>query len=410
MTTELKSGTDSLELYDAIVVGAGPYGLSTAAHLLDRGLKVAIFGKPLGLWRQHMPQGMLLRSHWWATNLSDSGNRYGFGRFFREGRVPRCYPVPIELFIDYGLWFQRHAVPEVDETFVTSVELDNGAFLVTLEDGRRLKSRTVVMAIGCYYYASRPEPFNRLSSGFVSHSCDHRDFADFNRKTVIVIGGGQSAIESAALLHEAGAIVHVVTRRPIRWLAPDRADERSLIERIVAPNASIAPGWENWILEHLPYLFYKFAQERKDKYNSQYSSGGADWLRDRIIGKVTLHEGQTVLNMEVRGGQVDTTLSDGTKIRADHLLMATGYDVNIAKLPMLHPSLLANIGTDRGSPVLDHWFESSVPGLYFVGLTSLRAFGPLFRFVVGCRASARRVAKSIASSLNEHRLAASRSS
>ena len=109
----------SIAQYDAVVVGAGPYGLSTAAHLLGRGLRVAVFGKAMELWRDHMPKGMLLRSQWWATNLSDPGRRYTFQRFFRESRRMPGYPVPLETFLEYALWFQRHAVPDVDETYTT---------------------------------------------------------------------------------------------------------------------------------------------------------------------------------------------------------------------------------------------------------------------------------------------------
>jgi cation diffusion facilitator CzcD-associated flavoprotein CzcO len=138
----------SIALYDAMVVGAGPYGLSTAAHLLGRGLRGAVFGKTLELWRNHMPQGMLLRSHWWATNLSDPRQQYGFERFFKESRYEKGYPVPRDAFIDYGLWFQERAVPNVDETYVSSVERQGEHFLLTLEDGRKVRSAAVVMATG----------------------------------------------------------------------------------------------------------------------------------------------------------------------------------------------------------------------------------------------------------------------
>lgn len=386
----------SVAQYDAVVVGAGPYGLSTAAHLLGRRLKVAVFGKTMELWRNHMPKGMLLRSHWWATNLSDPRKRYGFDRFFKESKYSKCYPVPIEMFIEYARWFQEHAVPNVDETYVSSIENRGDHFLLNLEDGRKVQSAAVVMAIGVYYYANRPQEFNWLPAGFVSHSCDHNDLSRFKGRQVIVIGGGQSAIESTALLQEAGATVHVVSRQPIQWLSPDRANERTIVEKILSPNTGLAPGWENWILENIPFLFYRFPQERKDNYNASYHSGAADWLRDRVIGKVTLHNGQTVVNMKVVEEKVDTTLSDGAKVNADHVLLATGYEVNINKLGMLHPSLLAEIKADKSIPILNHWFETSVPGLYFVGLTSLREFGPLFRFVVGCKAAAPRVASSLA--------------
>jgi cation diffusion facilitator CzcD-associated flavoprotein CzcO len=382
--------------YDAVVVGAGPYGLSTAAHLLGRGLRVAVFGRTLEMWRDHMPTGMLLRSHWWATNLSDPRQEHGFARFLTDSKHDRAYPVPIATFIEYGLWFQQRAVPDVDETYVASIQRHGDRFLIALEDGREVESRAVVMAIGPRHYAHRPAPYNGLPAGLVSHSSDHRDFSPFKGRDVIVIGGGQSAIEYAALLHEAGAAVEVVSRRSIMWLRPDRWNTRSTLERILAPDASIAPGWDNWVLDRMPYLFYRFPQERKDSYNAGYYSGATDWLRNRVIGKVTLREGQTLATLEVADGQVAATLSDGARVSAHHILLATGYKVDINTLTMMHPSLRAEIATDRAIPVLSHWFESSVPGLYFVGLTSLRAFGPLYRFVAGCGAAARRVASSVA--------------
>ena len=383
-------------VYDVVVVGAGPYGLSTAAHLLGRGLRVAVFGRTLELWREHMPKGMLLRSHWWATNLSDPRKAHGFERFCKEQKYDNSYPLPIKTFVDYGLWFQRRAVPQVDETYVSSIERHDNRFLLTLEDGREVESRAVVMAIGLRYYANRPEQYGRLPAGPVSHSSDHRDFSRFKGQDVIVIGGGQSAIEFAALLHEAGAGVQVVSRRRIVWLPPDRMHVRTPLESILAPKASIAPGWGNWVLDHLPYLFYRFPQSRRDSHNAAYHSGATDWLRNRVIGKVTLREGQTVTKLNVVDGRVVATVSDGARLTADHILLATGYTVDIDKLTMIHPSLRAEIATDRAIPVLSHWFESSVPGLYFIGLTSLRAFGPLYRFVAGCGAAARRVAKSVA--------------
>lgn len=348
------------------------------------------------MWREHMPAGMLLRSHWWATNLSDPGHAHAMARFFVESGHDGAYPMPINTFIEYGLWFQRRAVPQVDETYVASVERQDDRFLLTLEDGRPVETRAVVMAIGPRYYANRPKPYAELPPAVVSHSSEHRDFTRFGGRDVVVIGGGQSAIECAALLCEAGAAVQVVARRPIVWLPPDRMHERSPLERILAPNASIAPGWGNWVLDHWPYLFYRAPQARKDSHNAKYHSGATDWLRSRVIGKVTLRENRTVSALRVGDGRVSVTLSDGARLSTDHVLLATGYSVDIDKLTMLHPSLRAELQTGAGSPRLSHWFESSVPGLYFVGLTSLRAFGPLYRFVAGCGATARRVTHAIA--------------
>jgi len=382
--------------FDAVVVGAGPYGLSAAAHLLGRGLRVAVFGRTLELWRDHMPSGMLLRSHPWATNLSDPRQDYGFAQFARDARRDLRYPVPLQTFIEYGLWFQQRAVPDVDETYVSSIERQDARFLLTLQDGREVESQAVVLAIGPYHYANRPEAFTGLPAELVSHSSDHRDFGRFKGRDVVVIGGGQSAIEFAALLHEAGAAVQVVSRRSIQWLEPDRSGTRSTLERILAPDASIAPGWLNWVWDRMPVLFYRLPQPWKNKYNAKYHSGATDWLRSRVLGKVTLRERRTVARLDAAHGKLTATLSDGAKVRADHVILATGYTVDVDKLTMIHPSLRAEIETHRSSPILSHWFESSVPGLYLVGLTSLHAFGPLYRFVAGCGAAARRVAGAIA--------------
>jgi FAD-dependent urate hydroxylase len=382
--------------FDVVVVGAGPYGLSAAAHLLARGLRVAVFGRTLELWRDRMPNGMLLRSHWWATNLSDPRQDHGFERFAREAKRDLRYPVPLQTFIEYGLWFQQRAVPDVDETYVSSIERQDAGFLLTLEDGREVESQAVVMAIGPYHYANRPAPFTGLPAELVSHSSDHRDLSRFKGRDVVVIGGGQSAIEFAALLHEAGAAVQVVSRRPIQWLEPDRSGTRSTLERILAPDATIGPGWNNWLWDRRPVLFYRLPQSWKDAYNAMYHSGATDWLRRRVLSKVTLRERRTVTRLDGAHGKLHATLSDGAKVSADHVLLATGYTVDVNSLRMIHPSLRAGIETDRGSPILSHWFESSVPGLYFIGLTSLRAFGPLYRFVAGCGAAAGRVAGAIA--------------
>ncbi len=385
----------SIDRYDVVVVGAGPYGLSTAAHVRGRGLKVAIFGRPLELWRNHMPDGMLLRSHWWASNLSDPSGRYRFERFLGESRYQKGYPMSREAFVEYGLWFQKRAVPDLDETYVSSIERHRDAFLLTLADGRTVMSSSVIVALGLAYYSHRPAEFAHLPSYLVSHSCDHHDFSRFGGQQIIVVGGGQSAIEYAALLHEAGASVHLVSRRPIAWRDPDRANGRTAFEKMLAPNASVAPGWENWILDRAPYLFYRFPQQRKDDYNSNYLSGGADWLRGRVIGSVHLHAGHTVTAIEADGERVDATISDGDTVSADHVMLATGYQVDLNRLTMIHPSLRARIQTDMAVPILNQWFESTVPGLYFTGLTSLRAFGPLYRFVAGCHPTAKRIAAAV---------------
>ncbi|HEX4207410.1 MAG TPA: NAD(P)-binding domain-containing protein [Ktedonobacteraceae bacterium] len=387
--------------YDVVVIGAGPYGLTTAAHLRGKGLKVAIFGKPLELWRERMPAGMFLRSHWWATSLSDPQNKYSFARFFAQSsHYKACYPVPIEAFIEYAMWFQQHAVPDIDQTYVACVERQGKQFILTLEDGRVIQCAAVVMATGVYYYAKRPPEYSHLSRDLVSHAFDHGDFSRFAGKELLIIGGGQSAVEYAALLHEAGARVHLVARRPINWLGRDDDTPRPLLEQIKAPNSGIAPGWKNWILEYVPFLFYRFPQPKKDYYlGRHFNAAASEWLRERVLGKVDVREQQKVIALEAVDAGVRASLSTGEQLQVDHVLLATGYAIDLRNLAMLHPQLASQVEADSYTPLLNSHFESSVPGLYFVGLSSVRAFGPLYRFVAGSKASARRVAGAVARQL-----------
>lgn len=383
--------------YDVIVVGAGPYGLSTAAHLEARGLRVAIFGKPLELWREKMPQGMFLRSHWWATNLSDPHKKYGLRDFFRVSEHSACYPLPAQTFIDYGMWFQKQVVPAVNPTYISSVERSRQHFLLTLADGRIVETAAVVMAMGLSYYQHIPAEYTHLPGELLSHSGDHGDFSRFAGQKVAIIGGGQSAVEYSALLHEAGAEVDLIARRPIAWLAPDNDDPRPLLERLRAPNSAISPGWKCWGLEAFPYLFQSLPQARKDSIlKNNHHPGGSDWLRERVIGRVTLYEGQTVTSMVESDSGVELTLADNVRLQVEHVIMATGYEADTRRLPMLGPEMLAQIKTHLGSPILNPWFESSVPGLYFVGFSALQSFGPLYRFVGGVPATAPRVARAVA--------------
>src|SRR5579883_1961274 len=229
--------------YDVAIVGAGPYGLATAAHLADRGLNVIVFGKPMQLWREQMPQGMLLRSFWWATNISDPKKKYGLDRFCAIRNQSPSDPMARETIIDYGLWFYRHAIPNTDQTYVRAIEQKDGLFILTLEDERKITSKAVVMAPGLAYYIHQPPEYSHLSSDVVSHTAAHRSFGRFAGKSVAIIGGGQSALETAALAHESGAHVHLVTRSPLVWIQDPAAfpKHRPLLDRLCRPKAGIAP-------------------------------------------------------------------------------------------------------------------------------------------------------------------------
>lgn len=386
--------------YDVVVVGAGPYGLSAAAHLREQGLNVAVFGKPLELWREHMPEGMLLRSYWWATNFSDPAHKAGLEKYFQEHGMQAMDPLPAKTVIDYGLWFQQRMVPNVDETFVQTIERKDGKFELTLQDGRVIQSTIVVMAPGLHYYTYQAPEFTHVSKELVSHTSEHRTFEQFSGKTLAIVGGGQSALENAALANESGAHVEVISRSPIIWIKESATfpEHRPLRSKILEPKAGISPGWFNWGLEHFPSTFQRLPRSTKDQILNgigKVGPMGASWLKPRLVGKVPLHEGQRIQHLKEVDSGLILTLSNGQTIKADHLMLGTGYRIDITRLPMLSPSVLRKIRAYKGAPILSSQFESSIPGLYFLGFTSLLSCGPLFRFVVGTEAASRGVADAV---------------
>jgi thioredoxin reductase len=363
-------------------------------------------------WRDHMPEGMFLRSHWWAMSIAHPQNDYSIQKFFQQSSKYRSsFPLPRENFVEYCLWYQRNVVPDVDETYVEQVERVGESFVVTLADGRVLHALAVIIAVGMSPYANIPAPYQQLSPERVSHtSTRNNNLPRFKGQRVAVIGGGQSGVEAAALIHEHGAEnVHLFVRRTINWLGPDTdEDQRPLWERIKAPRTGISADWVSWGVVNFPYLLYRFSQERKDKFIAgYYNTAAAYWLRERIFGKVDVREKQDVQSMHEENGEIVLQTTAGDTLRVDHILLATGYRVDMQRLHVLSSDLRSQIEVEpvQRTPLLKPNFESTnVPGLYFAGVSSLRSFGPMYRFVIGTGPTARRVTASIKRHIRARRL------
>jgi FAD-dependent urate hydroxylase len=348
----------------------------------------------MSFWRQNMPAGMWLRSPWSASNLSDPGRRLTLDAYERARGAPIRRPIPLEDFIDYGRWFQAQAGVEVDPRNVRRVEPANGGFEVSLNDGEQIHADLVIVAAGIGAFAARPRQLAELPSALVSHSSDHRDLTRFKDHSVAVVGGGQSAIESAVLLNEAGANVEVLARgSQIRWLGRSAGLHRFAGRLLYAPS-DVGPAGVSWIVA-APWAFRKIPRPIQDPLAARCIRPAASgWLVPRVEG-VRITTATTIESARASNSHVELELNDGTRREVDHVLLATGFSVDIERYVFLGEGVLPQIDRVNGSPRLNSDFESSVPGLYFVGASASWSFGPLARFVAGADYAARAVSRSV---------------
>jgi cation diffusion facilitator CzcD-associated flavoprotein CzcO len=382
---------------EVAVVGAGPYGLSVAAHLAQAGVSTAVFGDPMAFWREQMPNGMVLRSPWRASHISDPQSSLSLDAYAAahglDGKT-----LPVEQFVAYGEWFQRHAVPDVDRRSVQSIAPAGGGFRLTLADGEVVTASRVVVATGLRNQEFRPPLFRDAPAALVTHTSQHRDLAVFRGKRVAVVGRGQSATESAALLAESGADVEIISRGEIYWLgqpasAQARPDIRSWIRKILAAPSEVGPFPLSWLVE-VPGVVRHLPDSVRDEFARRcLRPAAAGWLKPRF-NAVACNPGRTIAAARERASRVVLDLDTGAR-EFDHVLLGTGYRVDISRLGFLSPQLLQKIDCVLGSPSLGAGFESSVPKLHFVGSYAVNSFGPLLRFIAGAPYAARSVTQAV---------------
>ncbi|MGW5201139.1 FAD-dependent oxidoreductase [Streptomyces spiralis] len=396
------------------VIGAGPYGLSVAAHLRAHGVPVRVFGEVMGSWRHAMATGMFLKSTPDAVDLSapEPGARLAdFLRVHGEPELTELTPIPCDVFVRYGQWFQKRYVGEVEAARVAAVDRAAGAsgFTVRLDDGEELAARAVIVATGLNGLAHIPRELRRLApegpgaAALVSHTSHHTDLSRYAGRRVAVIGGGQSALESAALLNEAGARAQVLVReRSLLWgTTPTLTRPWPL--RIARPASPLGSGWilaavcrAPGAVRHLP------AAARLLLFRRALRPSGGWWLRNRVEGVVPVRTACRVTGAEAAGAGVRLDLAGpggaAETLAVDHVLAATGYRLDLDAVPFLSPAVRGALEHVPGAkaPRLSAGFESSVPGLHFTGSLAAPMFGPMMRFVAGVEYAATRVALALA--------------
>jgi hypothetical protein len=386
---------------DIVVVGAGPYGLSIGAHLAGLGADFRIFGTPLATWREHMPRGMLLKSDGFASSLSAPAPDHTLAAYCASRGIDYDHlsvPVRLDTFLDYGLDFQRRFAPMLETRSVERLEAAEPGYRITLDDGQIVLARRVVLAVGITHFHQTPEVLAGLPCELSTHSSAHADVSRFRGRDVTVIGAGSSAVDLALHLAEAGATARLVARKPtIRFGSRPTGKPRSRWSRIRHPTSGLGPGLRSRLFSDAPDLFRRLPAAVRLEIVRRHLGPSSPWhLRDAFEAKVETLTGQTLAGAEAASGRVRLRLASEAgerEIETDHVIAATGYRADLGRLQFIAPELRRQVRTLGAAPALSSGFESTAPGLHFVGNAAAVSFGPLMRFMFGAEFAARRVSR-----------------
>jgi hypothetical protein len=386
---------------EVLIIGAGPYGLSISSHLRGLGVDHRIVGRPMDTWRAHMPVGMYLKSESYGSDMSSPRPGYDLAGWCQARGVDgvgRGIPLSIERLLAYADWYTEQLVPDVRDITVTEVKATDGGFRVAFADAEPVTARQVVVAAGVLPHFFVPAELSGLPSDLVSHTADHHRFDSFKGRRVAVVGSGQSALETAALLHEAGSDVQIVARCPDAPLWHPRPVELTPLQRIRWPMTKLCEGWK-CVLWNSPDVFRRLPQGvRLTKARTVLGPRGAWWLRDRVEGKIDVLSAHELRGAEPSGSGVRLLLNGQkqSSLDVDHVIAGTGYRMDVARLAFLPEGLRTRITTLNGYPVLTRGGESTVPGLYFTGALAAFGLGPSMRFIAGTHNAAGQLARSVA--------------
>ena len=384
---------------DVAIIGAGPNGLSLALHLAKAGLDFQVFGQPMAFWSKvaRAAPRRYLKTFCSGTDIAAPDPGMCFTDWSRDRGLETFEPCTISDFADYGVWVQQNKLPSIDSSSITSVTSVSGGYCLRLDQGEHHFAKRVVVATGLSSFEYLPPELATLPPWFSTHSNAVVNYSVFRDKKVAVVGAGQSALEATALLHEAGAFVDLIVRDPtIRWMTRLPA-ERGLLQRFRRPVSALGVGIKSWAFTRFPGASYYLPDHiRADLLDRHIPPSGAWWLRDRCQKAAATMLSTRVVGADACDSKVKLSLSidDGPSFERfyDHVIPATGYRVDVDQLGLLDQHTRSAIARIDTAPRLDRAFQSSAPGLYFIGPSAAMSFGPLCRFVAGAAHAAPTVA------------------
>lgn len=386
---------------EVVVIGAGPFGLSISAHLSALGVDHLIVGRTNNTYRSVVPKGMIMKSEPYASTIASPDGKYSLAAFSAAhglDYVDRVGPVTGDRFVEYVDWYAERLVPNVLDETVTDVTPVDGGFRVSFANAAPVTAGQVVVATGVLPYHYLPAELAGLPDDLLTHTAKHIALDDFKGRKVAVVGAGQSALETAALLHETGADVKIIARGShLSWPEPNPA-KLSALGHIKRPVTQLCEGWYCAFFNS-PRRFSMLPESRRIFYaKNVLGPAGSWWLKDRVEGVIDVTIGRGIREAVAHGSGVRLSL-DGpgqSFIDADHVIAGTGFRVDLARLPFLPQPLRADVKSLNGHPLVSRVGETSVPGLYFAGAHTVLSIGPSARFIAGTHTLSALLARSVA--------------
>ncbi len=369
---------------DFLIIGAGPFGLSMAAYAKHLNIDYKIIGRTMEFWKNNMPSGMQLRSgpDWHIDSLGENT----LVKFLKTKNISpdKISPIPINLYLEYTDWFRKEKQIEPIQEYITKLDYNSDnkhRFMAYLSNKEVLEAHFVLVAIGFGYFKNIPQELSSsLPNSYYSHSADLIDFSKLKSKNCIIVGGRQSAFESALLIKKAGGKkIHIVHRHKTPDFTHSDWD-------------FVTPILDKMIDDHDYYL--KLSDLEKKEINDRFWQEGRlklePWLKELDqYEDIDVYEQTNVCSAHItKDGNIEAMLSNGTNLKADHLLFATGYKVDLQRVPFLkNGNILDKLATNNGFPKLRSKFQSVLTGLYFTSLPATADFGAFFGFTVSCNTS-----------------------
>lgn len=369
-----------------LIIGAGPYGIAIALELYRLRIPFLIHGEIFSLWHKHTLTDASLRSDVHVSEVFTKDRRFRLDRHLHQtlpaeqARQICGGRVPVRLFRDYLQQVARQLPFPVASERIVNVGHDRHAnFRAITESGRDIVASQIVLACGIESHRSMPYCLAKLNDDRVAHSWQVDRYEHVRDQRVLVVGSGQSAAETIALLRPKNRVTWIYRTEPIYYADPI-ALPRPVFDLAMRGSHifSMLPHWLRLRLRQR-MLGTTVTPDLKPQFNS----GDVVSIRADVQSLNLQREAEGLRSHEMN-------------LTFDRIVACTGYRYGVRNLSILEPSLRDAIVCDNDIPQLDRRFMTSLPGLYIVGAMAELKHGPAMRFMCGTRSATALVVAAIA--------------